>query len=58
MAADGTIKIYTDVDTKGIASGTRRIESSISKLGGTIKKIGGLIAAAFAVKKVVQFGMP
>lgn len=56
MAADGTIKIYTDVDTKGIASGTRRIESSMSKLGGTIKKIGGMIATAFAVQKVVQFG--
>lgn len=56
MAADGTIKIYTDVDTKGVTSGTRRIENSMSKLGGTIKKIGGLIAAAFAVQKVVQFG--
>lgn len=56
MAADGTIKIYTEVDTKGIQTGTKQIESSMSKTGSIIKKIGGLIAAAFAVQKITQFG--
>lgn len=56
MAADGTIKIYTNVDTNGIRVGRKNIESAMSGIGSTVKKIGGMIAAAFAVQKVVQFG--
>lgn len=40
MAADGTIKIYTDVDTSGIRVGTKDVEGSMSKIGELVKKIG------------------
>lgn len=56
MNADGTIRIFTDIDTTGIQSGTRQIESSMDTLAGKIKKIGGLIAAAFTVTKIIEFG--
>ncbi len=56
MAADGTIRIYTDVDTSGVRTGTKNIGKAMSGIGSTVKKIGGIIAAAFAVQKVVQFG--
>lgn len=56
MAADGTIIIDTKVDTTGIKQGETNIKKSLSSVANTAKKIGGVIAAAFAVKKVVQFG--
>lgn len=56
MGADGTIRIYTDVDTNGIQAGTKQIESRIGKIGNSVRKIGGIIAAAFAATQVVQFG--
>lgn len=56
MKADGIIRIFTDVDTSGIQAGTKQIESSMTGVANKIKRIGGIIAAAFAVKKVVQFG--
>lgn len=56
MAADGTIIIDTRVDTTGIKQGETNIKKSLSSVANTAKKIGGVIAAAFAVKKVVQFG--
>ena len=56
MNADGTIRIYTDVDTTGIQKGTKQIESSMNGVADKVKKIGGLIAAAFAVTKVIEFG--
>ena len=48
MAADGTIKIYTDVDTKGVTSGTKNIEGSISKISKRITKIGKSISGGFS----------
>ena len=56
MEADGIIRIFTDVDTSGIRVGTREIENSMNGAAKTVRKIGGLITAAFAVKKIVQFG--
>lgn len=56
MAADGTIKINTNVDTSGIKTGTKEIQSFLSKTGSAIKKIGGMIAAAFAVREIARFG--
>lgn len=56
MNADGTIRIYTDVDTTGIQKGTKQIESSMNGVADKVKKIGGLIATAFAVTKVIEFG--
>lgn len=56
MAADGTIIIDTRLDTSGIERGGTQIKKSLSSIGSMAKKIGGIVAAAFAVKKVVSFG--
>ena len=56
MAADGTITIDTRMDTRGIEQGGRQVEKNLSSIGNMAKKIGGIIAAAFAVQKVVSFG--
>lgn len=54
--ADGSVIIDTRIDTQGIVSGTKQIKSQMQGLSSTIGKIGGLIAGAFAVKQIVDFG--
>lgn len=61
--ADGTIYVDTAIDTKGFERGAGEIESlskrmadKIEGIGNTAKKVGGIIAAAFAIGKLVQFG--
>lgn len=68
--ADGRIVIDTEVDTSGVRDGVseinrsfdgvekgiRKADSALTGLGGTVRKIGKMFAAAFAVKKLVQFG--
>lgn len=56
MAADGSIIIDTRINSNGMRRGVNEIESSMTRLGGAIKKIGVLIAGAFAVKGLVDFG--
>ncbi len=56
MAADGSIIIDTRINSNGMRRGVNEIESSMTRLGGVIKKIGVLIAGAFAVKGLVDFG--
>lgn len=56
MAADGSIIIDTRINLNGMRRGVNEIESSMTRLGGVIKKIGVLIAGAFAVKGLVDFG--
>lgn len=56
MASDGSIIIDTRIDTSGFQTGTRQLGSNFSKLGSSIKKLGVTIGAAFAVKKVIDFG--
>lgn len=56
MQADGHIIIDTAINTDGIEQGTSEIQSILSNLGGTVKKIGLLVAAAFGVKKLIDFG--
>ena len=54
--ADGSIIINTKVDTTGMTSGLKQIEGSVGGLGSALKKLGGIIAAVFAVKKIIEFG--
>lgn len=54
--ADGSIIIDTRIDTDGVSNGTKNIKSQMQGLSGTVKKIGGIIATAFAVGKIVEFG--
>lgn len=56
MAADGSIIIDTRINSNGMRRGVNEIESSMSRLGGIIKKIGLVIAGAFAVKGLLDFG--
>lgn len=53
--ADGSIVIDTRVDTKGIQEGSNQIQGMFKKLSSGVKKIGATIAAAFAVKEIVEF---
>ena len=54
--ADGSVIINTKVDTTGMTSGLKQIEGSVGGLGSALKKLGGIIAAVFAVKKIIEFG--
>lgn len=56
MAADGRILIDTKIDTKGIGMGIDEIMSRIKGLGGLVKKIGFVVAGAFGVKTLIDFG--
>ena len=57
MAADGSIIIDTRLDTSGINAGAVNLEKSFTGLTGKIKKLGIAIGSAFAVKKIVEFGI-
>lgn len=46
---DGSIRINTKIDTA-------QAQGGISSLGASVKKLGGIIASAFAITKLVQFG--
>nr|DAR19157.1 MAG TPA: minor tail protein [Caudoviricetes sp.] len=56
MAADGSVIIDTRMDTSGVQNGVSAIKQSFNGLGSAVKKIGLVIAGAFAVRKLVQFG--
>ena len=56
MAADGSVIIDTRMDTKGVQNGVSAIKQSFNGLGSAVKKIGLVIAGAFAVGKLTQFG--
>lgn len=56
MAADGSIIIDTRVDTKGFSKGAANLKEQFSGLGSAMKKLGGIIATAFSVKVLVDFG--
>lgn len=67
---DGSIRINTKIDSKGIQKGISDIKSSIKGLSsdtsyvkksldglvGTVKKLGSVVATAFVAGKISQFG--
>lgn len=56
MAADGSVIIDTRMDTSGVQNGVSAIKQSFNGLGSAVKRVGTLIAGAFAVGKLAQFG--
>lgn len=54
--ADGSVIVNTRIDTKGIDTGTSIMRTQFGKLASIAGKIGATIGAAFAVKRLVQFG--
>ena len=56
MGADGSIIIDTRIDTNGFNTGVQSTGKMLGKLKSSIKGVGTAIAAAFAVKVIIQFG--
>ena len=54
--SDGKVIIDTLIDTDGFDKGMNTMQKRIGGLGGVVKKLGTVIAATFAVGKIVQFG--
>lgn len=53
---DGSVIIDTKLNTDGFGKGAAGLKSQFSGLGPSVKKLGGLIASAFSVKAIVDFG--
>ena len=53
--ADGSIVLSTRIDTSGLDKDMSKIEGKASKMTKTFSKLGAALAAAFAVKKIIQF---
>lgn len=56
MAADGRITIDTEINTNGIRAGEADMKAATTRIAGTVKKLGLVVAAAFGVKSLVNFG--
>lgn len=54
--SDGTVYIDTRVDTKGFQKGMNAIEKQTGNMASAFGKLGKVIAATFAISKIVQFG--
>ena len=53
---DGSIRINTQINTRGLSRGETEIRGSIGRISSAAKKMVSIFAAAFAVGKIVQFG--
>ncbi len=57
MAEDiGALVVRIEANLKNFDSGINNVSNKIDKFGSSVKKIGGLIAGAFAVKAITDFG--
>ncbi len=56
MAVDGHLNFDTKIDTKGFNTGTKKLSSSLGGLKSMLGKVAVAAAAAFSVKKLVDFG--
>lgn len=54
--ADGKIVIETALDNNGFNKGVDSIKSKVNGLKGVVGKLGAVIASAFAVKSLINFG--
>ena len=54
--ADGSVIIDTRLNTNGFGKGVGNLKSQFGGLGAATKKLGGLIATAFSVKVIADFG--
>ena len=53
---DGSIILTTKVDESGIKNFGKNAKTSTKNIGESFKKLGQVIATAFAVKKIYEFG--
>ena len=56
--ADGTIRIDTSIDTKGMAKGTKSISSSLSGVMRSLKGFAALMGVAFSAAAIGNFVKP
>lgn len=54
--SDGTVYVDTRLDTKGFQKGMNSIEKQTGSMTAAFGKLGKVIAATFAISKIVQFG--
>lgn len=57
MKYDGKVTISTALDNKGLQKGIGSISGAFGGLKSVLGKLTGLIAAAFSVRSIVQFGV-
>lgn len=53
---DGTVYVDTLIDTDGFGKGVNTMKKQIGGLGNALGKLGAVIAATFAVGKLIDFG--
>lgn len=53
--ADGSIVLSTKVDTKGLETGMKGIQSKARAMISTFSKLGGILASIFSVTAIVNF---
>lgn len=53
---DGSIRIDSRIDTKGINRGVKNISSSLSTLKTPLSRLASAVGAAFAITSLVKFG--
>ena len=53
---DGRIRINTEINTRGLRQREVDIRGSMSRISDAAKKMAAVIASAFAVGKIAQFG--
>lgn len=53
---DGSIIIDTKINTAGFGKGAANLKGQFGNLGSSLKKLSKLVAAAFSVKALVDFG--
>ena len=56
MAVDGSLNFDTSVDTKGFNQGVKNVNGSLGGLKSALKKVAVAAAAAFSIKKLIDFG--
>lgn len=56
MAVDGSLVFDTRIDPDGFNQGTKQLSTSLTRLKSTLGKVGVAAAAAFSIKKIVDFG--
>lgn len=56
MAVDGRLNFDTKIDTKGFNVGTKQLSNGLGGLKSMLGKVAVAAAAAFSVKKLIDFG--
>ena len=55
-ASDGKVIIDTHLNNKGFNKGVQGLKGQLGGLQGVVGKLGKILAGAFAVKKLIDFG--